>query len=91
MDDQAGLIAQISAALNGKSGGGGAAPVIQALSVTENGTYTAPSGVDGYSPVTVQVPNPSSGSIRLTENGTYDVTEKAEAVVSIPVWGGVLE
>ena len=35
---------------------GGGAPVIEALSVTTNGTYTAPSGVDGYSPVTVNVP-----------------------------------
>ena len=35
---------------------GGDAPVIEALSVTANGTYTAPSGVDGYSPVTVNVP-----------------------------------
>lgn len=28
---------------------------IQPLSVTENGTYTPPSGVDGYAPVTVNV------------------------------------
>ena len=35
---------------------GGAEPVIEALSVTANGTYTAPDGVDGYSPVTVNVP-----------------------------------
>ena len=34
---------------------GGGAPIIEALSVTANGTYTAPSGVDGYSPVTVNV------------------------------------
>jgi len=34
-------------------GGGGAS--IEPLSVTQNGTYTAPSGVDGYSPVTVNV------------------------------------
>lgn len=34
----------------------GGTPVINPLSVTENGTYTAPSGVDGYSPVTVNVP-----------------------------------
>lgn len=33
----------------------GSDPVINPLSVTENGTYTAPSGVDGYSPVTVNV------------------------------------
>lgn len=36
---------------------GGGAPVIEALSVTANGTYTAPSGIDGYSPVTVNVPS----------------------------------
>jgi hypothetical protein len=35
--------------------GGGVEPVIQPLEVTENGTYTAPDGVDGYSPVTVNV------------------------------------
>ena len=34
------------------SGGGGN---IQSLSVTQNGTYTASGGVDGYSPVTVNV------------------------------------
>jgi len=34
---------------------GGAAPVIEPLEVTENGTYEAPDGVDGYSPVTVNV------------------------------------
>lgn len=34
---------------------GGSDPVISPLSVTENGTYTAPAGVDGYSPVTVNV------------------------------------
>ena len=36
---------------------GSGAPVIQSLSVTANGTYNAPSGVDGYSPVTVNVPS----------------------------------
>ena len=30
--------------------------VIEALSVSENGVYTAPEGVDGYSPVTVDIP-----------------------------------
>lgn len=35
------------------SGGGGA--VVQPLSVTQNGTYNPPSGVDGYAPVTVNV------------------------------------
>ena len=34
---------------------GGAEPVIEPLVVAENGTYTAPDGVDGYSPVIVNV------------------------------------
>lgn len=42
------------------TGGGGSAN-IQALSITQNGTYTASGGVDGYSPVTVNVSG-SSGS-----------------------------
>lgn len=35
---------------------GAAEPVIEALDITTNGTYTASDGVDGYSPVTVNVP-----------------------------------
>lgn len=49
---------------------GGGSAVVQPLSVTENGTYTAPSGVDGYSPVTVNVqggetPVPDDGKTRI--------------------------
>ena len=48
----------------------GGSAVIQSLSVTQNGTYTAPSGVDGYSPVTVNVsggdtPIPADGKTRI--------------------------
>ena len=35
---------------------GASAPNIQPLSVTANGTFTPPDGVDGYGPVTVEVP-----------------------------------
>ena len=35
---------------------GASTPNIQPLSVTENGTFTPPDGVNGYSPVTVDVP-----------------------------------
>lgn len=91
---QADLIAQIGAALEGKAiGSGGAAPVIEPLEVLENGTYTAPNGVDGYSPVVVSVPIPDgyikpSGTLPVTKNGEYDVTEYAEVNVEIPSSGG---
>lgn len=38
------------------------APNIQPLEITENGTYTAPDGVDGYSPITVNVESSGGGS-----------------------------
>ena len=43
--------------------GGGGEAVIRSLDVTENGTYRAPSGVDGYNPVNVNV---SGGGSSLT-------------------------
>ena len=47
---------------------GGGSAVIEPLSVTQNGTYTAPSGVDGYSPVTVNV---SGGGGECKETVSY--------------------
>ena len=49
-------------------------PVIDPLSVVQNGTYSAPEGVDGFSPVTVEVPSPPPPvlvSLNATENGNY--------------------
>lgn len=42
--------------------GGGGSAVIDPLTVTSNGTYTASGGVDGYSPVTVNVSGGGGGS-----------------------------
>lgn len=63
--------------------------VVEPLVISENGTYTAPEGVDGYSPIMVTVPVPDgyivpSGELEVTENGTYDVTQYASARVAIP-------
>jgi hypothetical protein len=51
------------------------AAVIEALNVTENGVYTAGNGVDGYSPVTVDIPDPVLQDKTITENGTYTADE----------------
>ena len=57
-------------------GGGGSSVSVKPLSVTENGTYTAPEG-KAYSPVSVNVPAPTpslqSKSITMTQNGTQIV------------------
>lgn len=88
---------EILAAVNAlpEAGGGDAAdPVIEALNVTENGTYTAPDGVDGYSPVTVNVPDiPAvTEELNVTENGTYEpgtgVDGYSRVTVDVPVGDG---
>ena len=49
------------------------APVIEELNITENGNYSVSAGVDGYSPVNVNVPDIPAvvESLSITENGTY--------------------
>ena len=62
---------------------GGSSVEVEPLSVTENGKYTAQSG-KAYSPVTVNVPQPS-GSLPITENNTYDVTDYASVEVDVQI------
>ena len=62
---------------------------IEALEITENGTYTAEGDVTGYSPVTVNVPVPEgyivpSGTLYVGENGTHDATEYSSVTVAVP-------
>ncbi len=69
--------------LNG--GGGGEATLID-KSISSNGTYNASSdNADGYKKVVVNVPNPSTGTVNITQNGTVDVTNYASADVNVPV------
>ena len=49
--------------------GGGGGAVVQSLSVTQNGTYNPPSGVDGYAPVTVNVSGGGSNTVVGAQGG----------------------
>lgn len=42
------------------NGGSGSEAIIKSLAISANGTYNAPSGVDGYNPITVNVPQDGS-------------------------------
>ena len=69
---------------------GGSRPVIESKTLTENGTYNAPSGVDGFNPVTVNVPTPAPviESKTIIENGTYNAPSGVDGfspvVVNVP-------
>ena len=56
------------------NGGAGSEAIIQSLSISANGVYTASSGVDGYSPITVNVPQeePNIQNLAISANGTYN-------------------
>ena len=61
---------------------------INSLSVTDNGTYTAPTGT-AYSPVTVNVPGTTITSLTATQNGTYTAPSgTAYSPVTVNVEGG---
>lgn len=85
----------IESAENLPEAGGAAEPVVEPLEIAENGTYIAPDGVDGYSPVTVNVPIPDgyivpSGTKNITENGTHDAKAYESVSVNVPVPDGYI-
>jgi hypothetical protein len=57
--------------LFGKLSLGGRVPNIIAKNITENGTYTPETGVDGFAPVNVNVPVPIDAQLSVTQNGAY--------------------
>ncbi len=67
-------------------------PSIEPLTITENGTYSPPSGIHGYAPVVVKVPIPDnyiipSGTLTIRNNGTHNVTQYASVNVNVPASG----
>lgn len=68
-------------------GGGGSGVTVEALNVTENGSYSEAG--KAFSPVTVSVPQMTVASISITENGTYSApANTAYDVVDVNVSGG---
>ena len=68
-------------------------PVLESLSVTENGLYEPSEGIDGYSDVTVNVPGkiPVLEQLRAIANGEYYPAEGVdgfdEVLVDVPTSG----
>ena len=60
------------------------APVVEALSVSENGTYTPREGVDGFAPVEVEV-EPAIQSLEVSLNGVYTAPEGVDGYSPITV------
>ena len=65
-------VLQMKAEVEGIEVGGGEVvePVIIPLEITENDTYTAPEGVDGYSPITVNVAGGSGATVASLIDGS---------------------
>ena len=60
----------------------GSGGTIEPLEVTENGTYTAPEGIDGYSPVTVNVAGGGNSAISIEDNAYLEASGLTH--ISIP-------
>ena len=59
-----------------QQGGGGKEPVVEALNVTANGSYTPKSGVDGFTPVEVNVTSSGGGRFNLKYIEYVEISNK---------------
>lgn len=55
-------------------------PVIKPLTITSNGEYTAPNGVDGYNPILVNVPESSNSYLEYVSKSKW-----SKPMVNIPI------
>lgn len=87
MPDLSGMIGEF---LEGNIKAIGGTPVIEAKTITENGTYNALEGVDGFDPVVVNVPIPEPVIMErvFAGNGTYNPPEGvdgyAPVIIDVP-------
>ncbi len=78
------LTTELESAINKlPEAGSGSAAVIEPLNITTNGTYTAPDGIDGCSPITVNVKSSSSSGTNIE---TVTVTVVKGEVLWISVY-----
>ena len=68
-------------------GTGGSGPVIESLTVTENGTYNVPEGVDGYNPVTVEVASVGGDIDALIDGSITEITSYVETIRACAFYG----
>ena len=69
----------------------GTTPItVESLSITQNGTYTAPTG-KAYSPVTVNVSGGGGSSAELVYKWTYDKQIVRDESVTLPAWSTSLQ
>ena len=93
------LSGQIEDMLHGSVAGnisllGGRTPVIEPKSIFANGEYEAPAGVDGYNPITVDIPGKIETTLNVTANGTYTPEDNHVyngVVVNVPSYQPVIE
>lgn len=69
---------------NGGAGGGGEAEGTVEINITQNGTITRNVARYASAEITTNVPNPSTGTKEITQNGDHDVTDFATAHVDVP-------
>lgn len=95
---QSRLEALLCACCNSSQGGTIVDAVLAETTITENGTHTPPTGVDGFSKVEVNVPIPEVEKpilepLTVTENGAYTpsagVDGFSEVVVDVMTGGGI--
>ena len=64
------------------------APVLEAITIIENGTITPPTGVDGFNSVTVNVQSGGSAVVQplsVTQNGTYNPPSGVDGYAPVTV------